>query len=290
MAFARPTAIALLRKVRVMTRLRITLATVLMLGLNISVLRAQTVEELNYDALTPGRAVSQGEPNLERAEQLILNATNEFRKAHGLQPVRLNPALVGTAQYFAHYMGRAGKYGHEADGQRPSERAVEHGYYYCILLENIAFQFSSKGFTTEQLAQGFIAGWEKSPEHRRNMLNPYVSDIGIAVAAGEKDGKYYAVQDFGRPRSARILFKISNHSENEVRYKLSQDLSNDSPQTAFTLPPRYTRTHQRCRPTKLTFLNEGLQKQFTPPSGAQYIITGTPQGLQIEVGKLKIPD
>lgn len=272
-----------------MTRQRMLLGAVLMLGWNAAALRAQTVEELNYDALTPGRGVSQGEPNLRRAEQQILQATNEFRKAHGLQPVRLNPALSSAAQYFAHYMGRTGKYGHEADGQRPSERAVEHGYGYCILLENIAFQFSGKGFTTKQLAQGFVQGWEKSPEHRRNMLNPYVGDIGIAVAPGEKEGKYYAVQDFGRPRSARILFRISNLSDTEIRYELSQDLSQNSRQTAFALPPHYTRTHQRCRPTKLTFLTKGLQKQFTPPTGAQYVITGDPQqGLQVKVGEWEI--
>ncbi len=238
----------------------------------------QSVEQLDFDALTPPRAASDAEPNLAQVERQIIAQTNEFRQSHGLEPVSTDPALTSAAQYFADFMARTGKYGHHADGQRPAERAEEHGYTYCIVLENIAYRFSTADFTTQQLADGFVTGWKESPGHRKNMLDPDVTETGVAVAEGATDGKYYAVQMFGRPRSQSISFKITNRSSAEVRYDVMQG---EQPKT-FTLPPRYTRTHQRCRPAKLDFLFEQSDQIFTPSDDTHYIVTGNEGRLQIE--------
>src|SRR5699024_10769116 len=111
---------------------------------------------------------------------------NRFRQAHGRQPVSKNNPLTEAVEYFAHYMARTNKYGHTADGQQPSERARNHGYNYCIIAENIAYQYSSAGFTSKQLAENFVKGWEQSPEHRKNMLTPAVIDLGVAIARSQK--------------------------------------------------------------------------------------------------------
>ena len=133
-----------------------------------------------------------------------------------------------------------------APGRRTNHpRAKQHAYDYCILSENIAYQYSSTELTTAALAQEFFDGWQRSPEHRKNMLNADVTETGVAVAQSEETGYYYAVQMFGRPSSKRIEFQIVNHSDAVIRYQLGT--------RPFSLPPRHTRTHQRCGAAELTF-------------------------------------
>jgi len=50
---------------------------------------------------------------------------------------------------------------------------------------------------------------------------------------------------FGRPKSLALQFKIANESPATVSYRIAGQ--------AFTLPPRYARVHERCRPTEVTF-------------------------------------
>src|SRR5436309_8481237 len=101
--------------------------------------------------------------------RLVVDETNAFRRAQGLKPVAANPLLADTAREFARYMADTDRYGHKADGREPSQRAGAHGYGYCMVSENIAWQYSSKGFNGRELAQDFVEGWKKSPGHRRNM-------------------------------------------------------------------------------------------------------------------------
>jgi hypothetical protein len=121
-------------------------------------------------------------PELSAAEKMILSQTNAFRKQQQLDALKPNAKLNETAQDFADFMARTGKYGHTAAGKRPSERVGNHGYAYCLVAENIANQFRSTGFTADGLAKAFVSGWRNSPEHRKNMLDPDVTDIGVAIA------------------------------------------------------------------------------------------------------------
>ncbi len=209
-------------------------------------------------------------PDLARVSEQIIQLTNEFRRQEGRQEVKRNDQLTAAAQYFADYMARTDRFGHTADGSEPWQRAKKFGYHYCILAENIADEFNSAGFQTEQLARAFVEGWKHSPPHRKNMLDPDVTDTGVAVAHSEKTGYYYAVQEFGRPASARIEFRISNRTDETVRYKLGD--------RTFSLQPRYTRIHQQCRPTELTVLSPGQKgstevvKKLKPANGSRYVI------------------
>jgi len=42
--------------------------------------------------------------------------------------------------------------------------------------------------------------WKRSPGHRRNMLTPNITEIGVGAAQG-KSGRWYFVQVFGRPHA-----------------------------------------------------------------------------------------
>jgi hypothetical protein len=84
------------------------------------------------------------------------------------------------------------------------------------------------------------------------MLDPDVTETGVAVARSEQTGYYYAVQMFGRPRSQAIEFKVQNPLGVEVEYTIDD--------RTYSLPPRLIRTHQRCRPAELTFRFPGSGK------------------------------
>jgi hypothetical protein len=77
------------------------------------------------------------------------------------------------------------------------------------------------------------------------MLDPDVQEIGVGVARSIKTGRYYAVQDFGRPHSAAISFKIHNTSDVPIKY----DIDGQS----LSVQPGYTITYERCRPPELRF-------------------------------------
>lgn len=241
-------------------------------------LHGQVVDEEESEALRASSpsAIQEGKADVEQAAQLIVEQTNHFRRQQGREPVETNPNLTDAARYFANYMARTNRYGHTADGQRPAERASEHGYEYCIVSENIAYQYSSAGFATEELARRFVEGWKESPGHRKNMLDKDVTETGVAVARSDETGQYYAVQMFGRPKSKSIEFEVANESGTTVQYQIGN--------RQFSLPPGYTRTHQRCRPSEMIFQlpdGEGKTKTVKPDSGDQFVLKS--QGGQLQL-------
>jgi len=210
--------------------------------------------------------------------RLVVDETNAFRRAQGLKPVAANPLLADTAREFARYMADTDRYGHKADGREPSQRAGAHGYGYCMVSENIAWQYSSKGFNGRELAQDFVEGWKKSPGHRRNMLEPDAVETGVAIAQSPRTHRYYAVQMFGRPQAMRIAFRIANRSTTPLRYELGGE--------AFQLPPRVTRTHEQCRSDVLTLHLPGEDAPTTiePRNGERYGVDRVGSRLRVTRG------
>jgi uncharacterized protein YkwD len=205
---------------------------------------AQAVHADDVEIIGPPHvkpAPDEKKPDLAAAEKIIIDRTNEFREKEGNPRVEVNPKLTETARYFADYMAKTDRYGHTADGSRPADRAAKHGYEHCIVAENIAYRYNSSGFSTDELGTHFFTGWRESPGHRKNMLDPDVTETGVAIARSEKTGYYYAVQLFGRPKSKAIEFHIKNRTEAAVNYRIGEE--------SFALEPGYTRTHLRCRPS-----------------------------------------
>jgi len=148
----------------------------------------------------PAWAAASPVPDMAQVEGLVVEGTNHFRLDHGLGPVVPERRLATAAREFAAYMAQADRLDHAADGRQPWGRAKAQGYEYCLVAENIAYQFDSRGFATAQLAQELVAGWERSPGHRKNMLEREAVDTAVAVARSPRSGRYYAVQMFGQPR------------------------------------------------------------------------------------------
>jgi uncharacterized protein YkwD len=195
------------------------------------------------------------EPDPAAVAERIVSRTNAFRHKEGRRPVEVEPKLMATARDFAHFMARTDKYGHTADGRGTMARTKQHGYEPCLIAENIAYQHSPAEVSTEALARRFSEGWQHSPGHRKNMLNPAATETGVGVARSEQTGYYYAVQLVGRPISQQIEFAITNTSDAVIQYAIGG--------RTLPLPPRSTRTHQRCQPAEVTFKWPNQQQRTT---------------------------
>jgi len=132
------------------------------------------------------------------------------------------------------------------------------------VLENIAWVQSSAGFSTGELATRLMEGWKRSPEHRRNLLDPAVTDTGAGLAHSARTGRWYAVQMFGRPRAASIVFSIENPTGTAVHYRTARE--------SFVLEPGVTRTHRLCVPQPVVFEGVSGASTLEPQAGEQWIV------------------
>ncbi len=226
--------------------------------------------------VVPVQAKKEKSADTEKVAQMIVSGTNEFRKQEGRGRVVSNKVLADTALEFARFLSRSEKFGHDADGRRPHERAQQRGYEYCIVTENLALQFSSDGFRADDLTRAFLEGWERSPGHRKNLLNPDVTDIGVAIVRNSETNYYYAVQMFGLPQSAMIEFEVRNKAGLPAEYALGG--------RSFSLSPGDARVHRQCGSATLEIHWADRQRSapVAPRHGERYaIVRGAAEMLQL---------
>jgi uncharacterized protein YkwD len=145
----------------------------------------------------------------------LLCDVNAARTVRGLRPLRWNSRLLTAAQELADAMVSQHFFDHVTpDGQTLLDRVSATGYLPSaptwLLAENL-------GWGTGVLATpiSVVTGWINSPGHRRNMLDPALQDIGVAVEGGAVSspatlvGTAY-VADFGT-RNTRRATRASRH-------------------------------------------------------------------------------
>src|SRR5271169_5938032 len=121
-------------------------------------------------------------------EKLLLDAANRERTAAGLQALKWDDALAAAAREHARLMAGENVLSHQLPGEPPlDQRVAQAGAKYAMVAENVAI-----GPNPEEIHDG----WMHSPGHRRNILNPELTAIGIAVTRGTNG--LFAVQDFSR--------------------------------------------------------------------------------------------
>jgi uncharacterized protein YkwD len=129
----------------------------------------------------------------------VVEWTNFYREQAGAKPLSLNPLLTATAQAHSQDMADNDFFGHNgSNGSTVFDRVGSTGYDYFTVSENIAAGFA--------LPKTVVEGWMNSPEHRANLLNPTLKEIGVGFSSLENDGgnapyHYYWTQDFGAPMS-----------------------------------------------------------------------------------------
>ncbi|MEO8187089.1 MAG: CAP domain-containing protein [Burkholderiaceae bacterium] len=223
-------------------------------------------------ARAAARSPDSGQARLDTAEaaRRVVELTNTFRRRENLPQTGTAPQLASAARYFADFMARTGEFSHSADGSEPAARAQRFGYEYCTVAENIAYVINSEGTDTAELARRLFEGWQTSPGHRENMLNPDVTETAVAVAHSPRTDYYYAVQLFGRPKSQMVEFKVANRTGDSAEYRLNGQ--------TFQLPMRTTSTHQVCNRPTVEFRGKTLQ----PVNGQQLVIVNDQTGMQLQ--------
>jgi uncharacterized protein YkwD len=214
-------------------------------------------------------------PDLAEATRRLAAMIDKLRLQERIPIVKTNARLDKAARYFAEYMARTSRYGHKADDNTPDSRAQKFRYEYCIVAENIAYEFSSVGVTTDELARKFYEGWKASPGHFKNMVDPDVVETGLAIALSES-GYFFAVQMFGRPASMSVEFEIANQAEKTVQYQMGDK--------TFDLEPRVTRTHQACRLSDLAFHwpdADDKERLVQPNNGDRFVVTQEGDALRL---------
>lgn len=124
-------------------------------------------------------------------EPSTIRAVNAFRAENGLGPVTSNPLLEGAAERQSEAMASAQNMSHSVAGRLPT-RVQQMGYNWSATAENIG-----RGYTSHGAA---LAGWINSPGHRRNLLNPRVTEIGLAAAKAKTGGQLFWTMILAAPR------------------------------------------------------------------------------------------
>ena len=125
-------------------------------------------------------------PVIQPAAVQLLALVNQARAASGAGPLKWDDALAVAARKHTQRMASEGPIGHRYPGELDlSERAGLAGAHFDLIEENVAI-----GTTADQIHDE----WMHSTGHRKNMLNPEVDRVGIAVIASR--GVLYATADY----------------------------------------------------------------------------------------------
>lgn len=113
-------------------------------------------------------------PAFASADSYVDQTLNAQRAAHGLHPVQPHALLMAAAQAHANDMARGGFMSHRgSDGSNVAQRVKRAGFCYRAVNENIAMGFRDPAQV--------MAGWYRSPGHRRNALSRKVTHYGFAA-------------------------------------------------------------------------------------------------------------
>lgn len=100
--------------------------------------------------------------------QRLASLINEYRQQHGLGPLRVVDELATIATEHSMHMADQRRLSHDGFRGRFDRTSAR------ICVENVGWNFP---FPEAQLE-----GWRASPGHHRNLLEPKVARMGLAVA------------------------------------------------------------------------------------------------------------
>lgn len=130
----------------------------------------------------------------------ILNLTNISRSAEGIPALSINAQLNQAALLKAQHMVANNYFAHTApDGTKPWNFVNQAGYDYSAAGENLAMDFSEAGTVH--------TAFMNSPSHKKNIMNPKYTEIGVAVIEGTLNGSetIILVEYFGAPYETAVV-------------------------------------------------------------------------------------
>lgn len=163
--------------------------------------------------------------DLAAFEELVFECVNEERRRHGLRPFSRDAALWKAARAHSSDMAGRNYFSHDTPRGflrkgRFGDRLRANGVVAPRMAENIAMlplvrsravvrrrdaggrisaEVREDRLSYAALAAWAVQQWMESPGHRRNILSPALTTMGIGAAVGlrGKEEYVYLTQDFG---------------------------------------------------------------------------------------------
>lgn len=143
----------------------------------------------NPDLIYPGDRL-----NIPQLNQTVLSfegevvrLVNEIRRENGLRELTLNWELSRVARYKSQDMVDNRYFSHTSPTYgSPFQMIQAFGLSYRYAGENIAYGYSSP--------QAVVSGWMNSEGHRKNILNPNFTQIGVGYVS---QGNYWTQMFIG---------------------------------------------------------------------------------------------
>lgn len=132
-----------------------------------------------------------GLADAQAVREEMLAVVNAARLVEGRPPLVLDPRLSAAAQAHAEDMLKRTYYAHQSpEGSTPRQRVLAAGATAGLVAENLAAGQTS--------VENVIDAWLHSVGHRRNLLDPRFTHLGVGIAVGSELHKYKVlwVQDF----------------------------------------------------------------------------------------------
>ena len=127
--------------------------------------------------LNNGKGENPAFPSVPPAEWTLEEAVadlNDYRAAHGLQPVALNTQLISASDVHAADLAKHGIASHEGtDGSTHGDRVRRTGYAFSVAAENVA--------TGQKSWPEVFQAWKDSEGHNRNLLLADATEFGISL-------------------------------------------------------------------------------------------------------------
>lgn len=108
-------------------------------------------------------------PPMDGFDLRLADLINRYRESHGLAPLAIAQDLVALASEHSTEMAARGRLTHEGFRDRYSRARSR------VCVENVGWNYPT--------AEALLDGWRHSPDHLRNLLEPEVSQMGIAADA-----------------------------------------------------------------------------------------------------------
>ncbi|WLR52206.1 CAP domain-containing protein [Bacillus tianshenii] len=135
-------------------------------------------------------ATRQRQPNMQNmqgmqnVEKQVVQLTNQERAKQGLKPLQADASLAKVARTKSADMRDKGYFSHNSPTYgSPFNMMKQFGIQYTAAAENIA--------AGQPSPEAVVKAWMDSPGHRRNILNPDMTHIGVGYAEGGSYGKYW---------------------------------------------------------------------------------------------------
>lgn len=139
----------------------------------------------NIDLIYPGQIVNV--PVIDQMKKLehdVIELTNQQRANNGLQPLRAEWETSRVARHKSRDMAESGYFGHTSPSYgSPFEMLDDFGVQSNGAGENIA--------AGQRTPEAVVQAWMDSSGHRKNILNPNFTHIGVGYHKGGQYGVYW---------------------------------------------------------------------------------------------------